>query len=74
MKLLAFVMNLGIYLVILTTIGQIRVRGENLESRYHRMVTSEKFQKTYWAIMKPATWTLNHIGTFIKTEEQPQVR
>lgn len=49
--------RLGIMLFVLTIVGQIPVKGKSLEQRYHQSVNSSVFQKTFWTVFRPVTWT-----------------
>lgn len=40
-----------------TCLGQVPVKGKSLESHYHQLVNSQKFQKTFWIVATPITWT-----------------
>lgn len=44
-------------LAIFTAIGQIRTGGRSFESRYHSFVNSDGFQKWFWAMAIPVTWS-----------------
>jgi membrane protein required for beta-lactamase induction len=56
-RLLRFLINSLLALVLFTAVGQIRIGERSLENRYHAFVNSDKFQAWFWAMAIPLTWT-----------------
>ena len=62
-------LRLALVIAILTVVGQIPIRGISLENRYHSAVNSHIFQKTYWTLARPVTWTSEKV---VKLFEHPE--
>lgn len=63
-------LKLGIVLALITILGQVPIKGQSLENRYHRFVNSHSFQKSYWTVVRPVTWTSEKVvKLFKKTPE-----
>jgi hypothetical protein len=61
MSILRFLLRWVFVFLIVTVVGQARVKGRSLENRYHSAVNSPGFQKNYWAAMRPATWAFEKV-------------
>ena len=64
-KLLRF----AVLIVVLTIVGQVPVKGSSIENHYHRFVNSRNFQKTYWTLILPFTWTGEKIAELFQRPE-----
>ena len=53
-------------LTLFTVIGQIRSNGVSLESRYHVFVNSSQFQRGFWSLATPVTWTVEKTRGLIR--------
>lgn len=69
-KLLAGIVKSFVILVVITVIGQIRIKDQSLEHRYHRFVNSPAFQKAYWTTLTPVTWTVEKAQDLIQAARQ----
>lgn len=72
MSFLTTLLKFFLALVIWTAVGQIPWKGESLENRYHRSVNSEPFQKTFWKIATPVTWTKAKVEKLIENHKERQ--
>lgn len=59
--------RLGLIALIVTSLGQIPYKGENLENRYHGWVNSDDFQVAFWKFARPVTWTGEKIEELISS-------
>jgi len=67
MKFLFFIAKFFIALILWTAIGQIPMKGESLENRYHKGVNSSHFQKYFWTIATPITWTKEKVEKLVES-------
>ena len=74
MGLIRAIFRVSFAVLIFTVIGQIRIEGRSLESRYHASVNTPEFQNLYWRLLTPATWTLDRISDLVKSTDRPKAR
>ena len=74
MGLVGFTLKALVVFALFTAVGQIRVDGRSLESRYHVWVNSETFQKHFWTFVRPATWTYERVVNLIQKDPTTQAR
>jgi hypothetical protein len=74
MGLLGFLLKSVFVFFVFTAVGQIRVDGRSLENRYHIWVNSPSFQKHFWTVVRPATWTYERARLLVRPESATQAR
>lgn len=74
MKIISALVRFALALLVITLLGQVKWRGRSLENSYHSYVNSSSFQKTFWTLTRPATWTYEKVTSLIKESEKPAVR
>ncbi len=57
MEFLRFCLNCLMYFVFFVVVGQVRFKGQTLETRLHQAVNTEKFQGLFQKATKPVVWT-----------------
>ena len=66
------------FITVFTVLGQIPIRGQNLENRYHVIVNSERFQrnfkKTLWSLARPLTWAGETITNLFPSEMVAEIK
>ncbi len=71
MRALEFGLRTLGFLVLFTVLGQVPIKGQSLENRYHELVNSEPFQKAYWTLAAPFTWSMNEVREFVHQHTSP---
>jgi hypothetical protein len=74
MGLIGFMIKAIFVFALFTAVGQIRVDGRSLENRYHVWVNSQTFQKHFWNVVRPATWTYERALNLIQKDPVTQAR
>ncbi len=68
-KIITLTLRMTLILVAITCIGQIPYKGVSLERRYHEMVNSRDFQKAFWVVARPVTWTNEKVKALFEERE-----
>ncbi len=71
--MLRYIGRIALFFLWITLLGQIPIQGKSLENRYHQAVNHPKFQKTFWTIARPLTWTGEKIQA-LYVEFAPRLR
>lgn len=70
MNFLYTVLKFFLVLLLWTAVGQIHIKGESLENKYHRGINSAQFQKYFWGIATPVTWTKDQVEKLIESQKR----